>query len=205
VFTPDGRLSLVTELMVGESLEDALTARDAAGVRFSLEDLRFVFEPLVSTIALAHENHIVHRDLKPGNVFLDRRDGTVRVRLMDFGFARLTRLTRLTAAGFVAGSPSYIAPEVWLDQPATELSDVYALGAMMFRALGGRPPFESANMVEVYLAATNGPRPSLAALRPDLPRGIDDWVAQALAIRPSDRFWTPAATYQALAGTLGGG
>ena len=201
-FTPDGRLCLVTELMIGEDLEDALMRREAAGQRFEREELTEVFLPLVTTLERAHAAHIIHRDLKPGNVFLDRSSGRTRVRLMDFGFARFSKLKKLTAAGFVAGSPSYIAPEVLAEAPATPLADVYGLSAMMFRAFAGRPPFVAESAVAILRAAMTAPRPSLHALRPDLPAGVDDWVAHGLAASPEERFSTPTATYRALCSVL---
>jgi eukaryotic-like serine/threonine-protein kinase len=203
-FSPDGRLCLVVELLEGEDLEEALLSREARGVAFAPGELAFVFEPLVTTLERAHEVHIIHRDLKPANVFIDRRGGgTPRVRLMDFGFAKLLRLSKLTMDGFVAGSPSYIAPESWLERPSAASVDVYALGAMMFRAFAGRPPFAAENLVEVFRGVTTGPRPSLHALRPDLPPSVDGWVEQALAISPEQRFRTPRAVYHALASVLG--
>lgn len=202
-FTPDGRLCIVTELMIGEDLEDALLRREAAGDTFRPDEVPVIFEPIVRALEHAHAAHIVHRDLKPSNVFLDRRRGTLRVRLMDFGFARFARRKRLTAAGFVAGSPSYIAPEIAMELPVTESADVYALSAMMFRALGRRVPFVGEGAIAVLRAAMQAPRPSLHALRPDLPARVDDWVEHGLAAKPEERFATARATYAALCSVLG--
>ncbi len=202
-FTTDGRLCLVQELLVGENLEEALENMAGKGLVFRVADVPFLFEPIVATLERAHALDIIHRDLKPENVFLENSPNGMRVRLMDFGFAKFGRMTRLTVEGFVAGSPSYIAPESWLDKPVTPSVDVYAVGAMLFRTLAGRPPFDTANMLEMYKLATRADRPSLHALRPDLPNDVDLWVKQALAIEPNDRFRTPRASYRALCSVLG--
>lgn len=202
-FTNDGRLCLVQEMLLGEDLEDALVKMEGRGLHFRTADLPFLYEPIVTTLERAHALDIVHRDLKPENVFLETQGESMRVRMMDFGFAKFSRMTKLTMDGFVAGSPSYIAPESWLDRPVTPGVDVYAMAAMIFRTLAGRPPFATKDMMEMYKLATRAERPSLHALRPDLPRDVDDWVRQALAIDPNERFRTPRASYRALCSVLG--
>jgi serine/threonine-protein kinase len=81
--------------------------------------------------------------------------------------------------------------------------DVYAMGAVIFRCLGGRTPFVEKDLLALLKAVTGGPRPSLHALRPDLPPTIDDWVAQALAIDPNDRFLRILGMWRAFRGVLG--
>lgn len=207
-WTQDGALCLVLELLKGKDLDDYLSELESQGGQMTPTELVELFEPLVDTLELAHENGIVHRDLKPGNVFV--LDGTPHtVRLLDFGFAKFTRLPGLTRAGHIAGSPSYIAPETWRDRPPDRRVDVYALGALVFRALAGHPPFVAKHLAELLHMVSSGERPSLSALRPDLPARIDDWVAHALAIDPDERFDTVRALWTALTnvferGTLGG-
>ena len=133
--------------------------------------------------------------LKPSNVFILDNG---QVRLLDFGFAKFTRMRPLTLAGMAAGSPSYIAPEIWRDAPLLDQRiDVYSLGAIMFRALAGRPPFVSADLSELLMLVTTAPRPSLHELRPDLHPRIDDWVQHALAAAPGERFSSVRALYNA--------
>ncbi|MEB2310518.1 MAG: serine/threonine-protein kinase [Sorangiineae bacterium] len=187
-WTHDSLLSIVMELLHGRTFEDHLLAREAEGRRLDASELVPIIEPLVATLEIAHGEHILHRDIKPSNVFvLDPAHGG-GVRLLDFGFVKFTRLKRLTADGFVAGSPSYLAPEAWRgERELDERADIYGLGAVIFRALAGAPPFTGV-LGDIYRAATSAPRPSLHALRPDLPKEIDDWVAQALAIQRELRF-----------------
>ncbi|MFO0696735.1 MAG: serine/threonine-protein kinase [Polyangiales bacterium] len=201
-FTSDGRLGLVIEMLEGQDLESALERLEFEGREPSAAEVPFVFAPIVDTLERAHALDIVHRDLKPANVFLERKEGLVRVRLLDFGFAKLSRMPRLTQQGTIAGSPSYIAPESWFDHPVTPLVDVYALGATIFRFLAGEPPFTGEGPMAIMRKVTLGPRPSLHAFRPDLPPEIDDWAAMALAVRPEERFQSARALYRALESVL---
>ena len=199
--TPDGAHALVMELLRGEELAEYLHRLKQSGERLSVPELLAILEPVATTLEVAHSQGIVHRDLKPGNVFLVR-EPAFAVRVLDFGFARFLRKKALTAAGFIAGSPSYIAPEAWRGEGVDHRADIYSLGAIVFRALGGRAPFETNDLRELLTLATTSERPSLHALRPDLPSEIDDWVNMALAIDPDDRFLKVKGFWTALAQCL---
>jgi serine/threonine-protein kinase len=198
-WTADGHFAIVMELLQGRDLETVCRGFERAGERAPLDFVLSVFEPVVSTIERAHEHGIVHRDLKPGNVFVLDGGG---VRLLDFGFAKFLRKARITAMGVIAGSPSYVAPEMWMGREADTGVDVYALGALIFRTLGGRPPF-SGTMGRLLEVVVSAPRPSLRALRPELPPAIDDWVPSALAIKPQERFQTVRALWTAFVNAVG--
>jgi len=195
-WSDDGALCLVMELLEGWDLEDHLRRLEAEGQLIAPSELLKLIEPVVSTLEVAHDRGILHRDLKPANIFVLESGG---VRLVDFGFAKFVRERRFTADGFIAGSPSYIAPEIWLDSKHIDHRiDVYSLAAVVFRALAGKPPFSSKDIVEVLKLATRAERPSLHALRPELPTVVDDWVQHALAIDPNERFSRVRAMWTAL-------
>jgi serine/threonine protein kinase len=187
---PNGSLCLVMELLEGTDLEKHLSELEAREERLALPRLSAIIEPIVDTLERAHDAGIIHRDLKPGNIFLVK-DGE-GVRLFDFGLSRSKKAVRLTQAGTVMGSPSYIAPEVWKgDSDALDARvDVYSLGVILFRALSGHLPFAGATLKESFELASRAQRPSLRALRPDLSPKVDAWVAQALAIEPDRRYQT---------------
>jgi serine/threonine-protein kinase len=203
VWTEDGSLCLVMELLHGQDLEALLCGYEDRGERLSLRDFPGLFQPVAETLEAAHSIGIVHRDLKPRNIYVVDAEHGGGVRLLDFGFAKFIRMPSFTAAGFIAGSPSYIAPESWMGKPPDHRVDVYAFGAVMFRALAGQPPFYSPDLREMLMLVTNDARPRLHALRPDLPREVDDWVEQALAVDPEQRFLGARACYRALVGLLG--
>jgi eukaryotic-like serine/threonine-protein kinase len=186
----NGARCLSMELLRGQDLDDYLRDIEAQGYRMEVPTLVEFMEPVVATLERAHQRGIVHRDLKPGNVFVLGRGGPGGVRLLDFGLAWSDASAPITRDGIVIGSPSYIAPEVWAGNPRAldRRTDVYSLGAIVFRALAGSVPFPVASLQEKLVAATTAPRPSLHAQRPDLPIQVDDWVRRALAIDPAGRF-----------------
>jgi serine/threonine protein kinase len=135
VVVDDGQPVVVLELvpsrnlatMIGES--GALTSAQAAVVGYAT----------AGGLRAAHRSGITHRDVKPGNVLI-ADDG--RVKLTDFGIARNAADAPMTSVGLVLGSPAYIAPEVAAGQPVTPAADLWGLGATLFAAIEGRPPYD---------------------------------------------------------------
>jgi serine/threonine protein kinase len=186
------RAAIIFELVDGETLADRL-ARD--GALPPAEAARIGAE-LAEALAHAHERGIVHRDIKPGNVLLER-DG--RARLVDFGIARLLEResAHLTTAGTVTGTLRYLAPEQLAGEDASPSTDLYALGAVLFEMLAGRPAFEAATPVALVDAQRHPPAAiagvppglaeiSLTALDPDPARR----PASAAAMAAELRTWT---------------
>jgi eukaryotic-like serine/threonine-protein kinase len=197
VWGEDGALFLIMELLHGANLEACLETAADQGKQLTRQDLVPIMEPVASTLETAHACGILHRDLKPSNIFV-QTDGSVR--LLDFGFAKFLRMRTVTLAGHVAGSPSYIAPESWKEETESldQRIDVYGFSAVAFRALAGRPPFVGDSVLDIMRQCSSAPRPSLCALRPDLPPAVDDWVQLALAIEREERFVTVRAAWSAL-------
>jgi serine/threonine-protein kinase len=198
----DGGAAIVMELLHGEDLEDLMRRYTAHDVPMPIDLVVRLLSPIVATLEAAHERGIVHRDVKPGNVFvLDSTTGDVR--LLDFGFAKLASAIGITKPEELAGTPSYIAPELWMGgaRAADPRCDVYSLAVLVFRLLGGRHPFEG-TLLEIMREATSAMRPSLHALRSELPPSVDEWAGQALAIRPDDRFARIGAMWAALLSCL---
>jgi serine/threonine-protein kinase len=202
VWGEQGELFLIMELLRGSNLETYLELLREHGQRLEVPQVLAIFEPLVATLEVAHAAGILHRDLKPSNIFV-QLDGSVR--LLDFGFAKFLRMRSVTQAGHVAGSPSYIAPECWKESTEVldQRIDVYGLSAVLFRVLGGRAPFVGERVIEIMRQCISAERPSLCALRPELPPAVDDWVKSALAIEPEERFGNARAAWTALKTALG--
>lgn len=204
-WTSDGAMCLVMELLHGLDLDDHFQSYEQRGEHIQERELVALLSPIADTLEAAHAQGIIHRDLKPPNIFVVDAAHGGGVRLLDFGFAKFTRMKGMTGFGQIAGSPSYIAPEAWQGD-SSQLDhrvDIYAFGAIVFRGLGGKPPFQHTDLMDLILAVTKGPRPSLVALRPDLPRDLDDWVAQSLAIDREERFIRVRGQLAALRGILG--
>jgi serine/threonine-protein kinase len=142
----------------------------------------------------AHRHGVIHRDIKPANVMLGE-DGVVKI--MDFGIAKLERLEESQPAGLV-GSPYYMSPEQVSEQPVGPPSDLYALGAVMFQLLTGRPPFLAESYHALIYQIVHVEPPRLRDLRPDLPASLDRLMSKALAKAVEDRFQSGAEFGSAL-------
>jgi hypothetical protein len=134
VTDPEG-LWLVMEYVEGSTLAGLVSAEGA----LSQARATALLVQAADALTAAHEAGIVHRDVKPSNILVSAED---RVKLSDFGIARAEADSSLTQTGLVTGSPAYLAPEVASGQSATDASDVWSLGATLFHALSGRPPYE---------------------------------------------------------------
>ncbi|HUS30672.1 MAG TPA: serine/threonine-protein kinase [Kofleriaceae bacterium] len=182
-----GHHYLVMELLQGEDLGMLLRRRG----RLPAEELLPIIDQLVGVIEAAHASGIVHRDLKPQNIFLVASEGGAPlVKLLDFGVARLVEGSELTQSAMLIGSPGYLAPE----QVATEFgevgprADVFALGAITYRALTGQSAFPARNAAAaVYEAVHRDPdRPS--KLDASLHADLDAFMVLALAKQPAKRY-----------------
>ncbi|PWR07732.1 serine/threonine protein kinase, partial [Micromonospora sicca] len=139
----------------------------------------------------AHLAGIVHRDVKPGNLLV-KRDGSVV--LVDFGIARSTTMAGITAAHMVLGTASYMSPEQAAGQPVSPATDVYALGAVAYYCLAGRPPFEGENPLQVAMRHVQD---EPAPLPPGTPPAVLEVVRRALEKGPADRYPGAAAMAEA--------
>ena len=136
----------------------------------------------------AHEKGLLHRDLKPANVLIDRQD---RVRVTDFGLAKVLDADGgLTASGAALGTPHYMAPEqaVGHSDRATRQTDVYALGAILFACVTGRPPIVAGSVMETLVRVAHEPPPLLRGVRKDAPRDLETIVAKCLEKLPGLRY-----------------
>jgi len=191
--TDDGLPFLVMELLEGRSMESWLTA---AGGTLEVRDVLAIADQVLSVLAAFHAAGVVHRDIKPGNLFVMT---TGRIKVLDFGLARL-RSSKLavssTAAGIVLGTASYMPPEQ--AQGKSDLldarADVFAVGAVMFRALTGRPVHDASSVTERLVRAMKEKAPSLRDVSPrELPSGVAEVVDKALAFSRDDRWESAAA------------
>ncbi|MDC3958981.1 serine/threonine-protein kinase [Polyangium jinanense] len=194
-FTAAGDPFLAMEWLDGEDLSARL-ARGRLGVEESVALLLAVAEAL----AIAHARGVVHRDIKPGNVFLVGRS-LDRVRLLDFGIARPGLMSpRLTETGAVLGTPGYMAPEQARGAAEVDArADVFALGAVLFECLTGKPAFVGQHVMAVLAKVMFEDPPLVRELRREVPAMLEAIVACMLAKEPADRPANAAEVAEALA------
>lgn len=192
VVEDDDKPWLVMEYLSSRSLETVLTDRGT----LSPDEVARIGTQLAAALAAAHAAGIVHRDVKPSNVLI-AEDGTAK--LTDFGISRTIGDGTMTATGDIAGTPGFFAPEVARGEQATFASDVFALGATLYNALEGAPPFGSAdNQIALLYKAANGEitppsnagplEPVLLRMlhRPPNERPVMPTVRQELTAAPAD-------------------
>jgi len=169
----------------GESLDARI-----AGAPLEPRKAAEILEAVAQAVQYAHEKGVVHRDLKPANILLDNAG---HPRITDFGLARpVTGHSGLTASGEIVGTPSYMPPE----QAAGKLdeigpaSDVYALGAVLYAMLTGRPPFQAPNPLDTLLQVLEQEPIAPRRRNPHVPRDLETICLKALEKNPDRRYRT---------------
>ena len=183
----DGTLYIAMERLDGHDLAAILRRRGRLSVRACHRLVHHICRGLTA----AHEQGVIHRDIKPHNLFAHRESSTRNVwKVLDFGVSKWTTgAETLTHAGCVVGTPRYMAPEQARGHELDHRTDLYALGAVLYRCLTGAPPFQGSGFNAVAAAAYQRPtRPQVVA--PDLDGQISDFLSIAMAPDPVDRFST---------------
>ncbi len=140
-------------------------------------------------LAFAHERGVVHRDIKPGNIMV-LKDG--RVKVMDFGIARLAENSVKTQTGTLLGSPQYMSPEQIAATGLDGRSDIFSLGVVLYEMLTGARPFAGEDVTSLLISIANMAAKPPRHLQPALPPVIDQIVARALKKRPEERYQSMA-------------
>jgi serine/threonine-protein kinase len=198
--TDDGTFYYVMEYLPGMSLSE-LVKRDGP---LPPGRVIYVFRQVCAGLAEAHGLGLVHRDLKPGNIFLAVRGGEADVaKVLDFGLVKLTKdpeAPELSSDLTVSGTPMYMAPEQALgDRSLDARADIYALGAMMYYALTGRPPFTGETAFAIMMAQARDPVVPPSQVHPGVPADLEQVVLRCLVKKPADRFPSVRALGDALA------
>jgi eukaryotic-like serine/threonine-protein kinase len=191
----DGRVGLWMELIRGRSLAEIVETRGAFGPR----EAAIVGLDLCRALAAVHRSGVVHRDVKAQNVM--REEGG-RIVLMDFGTGMELR-TQGVADRKISGTPIYMAPEVLRGEPATERSDLYSLGVLLYHLVTRSFPHDAGSFHALREQHARGGGKLLRDQRPDLPEAFIRVVERALAGDAEDRFATAGQMEQALSAALG--
>jgi serine/threonine-protein kinase len=179
--TQDKQRYYAMEFIDGGSLQDVLKKRR----RLTWEQAIQVGRQLCSALEHAHNAGIIHRDLKPANLFISRRG---RLKLGDFGIARDTEATALTAAGKTVGTYAYMAPEqIHGNAPISRKTDLYATGCLLFETLTGETPFVGDNPAEMLMQHLNDYPRNVREVVSDCPIWLDELIERLLAKEPDER------------------
>jgi len=187
----NGSPYIVTELLHGETLRERLRHGP-----MRLREATDVGIDIARGLAAAHDAGIVHRDLKPENIFLTK---DVRVKILDFGLAKLNPAKSVSAdgptasfqqqtnPGHVLGTVGYMSPEQVRGQAADARSDIFAAGAVLYEMLTGKRAFQKATSAETMSAILNEDPPAVSQLAPSVPPGLQRIVNRCLSKNPEQR------------------
>jgi Tol biopolymer transport system component len=193
----DGRFFLTMELVEGRSLADALPA---AGL--PLDRLLKVAIPVADAMAAAHQKGITHRDLKPANIMLGEGEHEGRVKVLDFGLAKLAEApaavagattlptTPITGDGRILGTVAYMSPEQAEGKPIDVRSDLFSLGVILYEMATGRRPFTGDTNISIISSIVKDTPKSVTEINPALPRDLGRIIRRALSKDLERRYQT---------------
>jgi WD40 repeat protein/tRNA A-37 threonylcarbamoyl transferase component Bud32 len=176
----EGKPYFSLEFCGGGSLERKLN-----GTPLPAREAATLVETLARAMQAAHSQKIIHRDLKPANVLL-LEDGTPKI--TDFGLAKKLDAAGQTQSGAILGTPSYMAPEQTGGQAVSPLADVYALGAILYECLTGRPPFKAATVLDTILQVSRDEPVPPSQLQSRAPRDLETICLKCLQKDPRKRY-----------------
>jgi serine/threonine-protein kinase len=172
-----GSAYLVMEIVSGDSLARIIEKR----IRLTEIEVLSIVEQTAKALHAAHEDGLVHRDIKPGNLLITPSG---KVKITDFGIARVADQVALTATGQVMGTVQYLSPEQATGKPATASTDIYSLGIVAYEALTGRRPFTGESQMAIAMAQINDKPP---AFGDDIDKRVQELVMSCLAKKPNQR------------------
>jgi serine/threonine protein kinase/uncharacterized protein HemY len=192
--TSDGQPFIVMELVKGETLSDLLAAS-----ALNLPRVLEIVEAVADALTEAHARGIVHRDIKPSNIIINERG---KVKVLDFGLAKQihedrshktspdaqTLLATQTRSGVVVGTPLYLSPEQATGTSVDGRSDLFALGAVLYECIAGRPAFSGTSVIEIGAQVIHINPPVPSSINPRITPEVDRITMKALAKRPEDRY-----------------
>ena len=187
----DGILYVAMELLDGQPLRDHLSRSP----QMALDALVPILCQVCDALTATHAGGVIHRDIKPSNLQVCE-DG--RVKVVDFGVARLAGYGRVTSSGLAVGTVRYMAPEQLTGGAVDERVDIYSLGIVMYEALAGEHPFDRTGSDDPVGAILVGRATPLSTHRPDLPPEVTRVVHRAMARVPTERFGSAEALAEAL-------
>lgn len=172
---------IVMEYVKGKTLKDYLREHGA----LETQTVIHIMTQLAEGVLYAHQNNIIHRDLKSQNIMIT--DDQV-VKITDFGIALSSNEADMTQTNTIMGSVHYLAPELARGNLATERSDIYALGIILYELLTGDVPFKGEGAVNIALQHLEAEMPSIKLVKEELPNSLDNIISRCTCKLPSDRY-----------------
>ncbi|HEY9777650.1 MAG TPA: serine/threonine-protein kinase [Planktothrix sp.] len=189
--TPDGNAYLAMDYVRGQPLERQLASKGALPTDVAVD----IFIQVSDALAHAHSKKIVHRDLKPSNIMLTESPHGMKVKIVDFGIAKVLQdleevKVKLTQTGEAVGSPLYMSPEQCLGQQLDARSDIYSFGCVMYEAITGRAAFAAESVFGTLFKQTNEMPAGFAAANPAVAKNgqLERIVFKSLAKDPNTRY-----------------
>ncbi len=176
------QLWIVTELIHGRNLAQILETTPSGWLHPAIA--ASIVREICRALGSAHEHGVVHRDVKPENVMITHQ-GTVK--LMDFGIAKIQRITNMTQTGIFMGSPSYMSPEQVRGRDVDNRSDIYSLGVLFYELITGKLPFTGSSTADIAMRILNGDFAHPKFIMAGIPDALDQCIVQCLALTPENR------------------
>lgn len=200
----NGLVYLVMELVEGESLRSIMKQQGPLTPSAAAE----ILSQICAALDEAHRQHIVHRDLKPDNIIVTTAAGGLRVKVLDFGIAKMRDLSvtanDLTQTGTVLGTPRYMSPEQCMGEELDGRSDIYSLGIVLYEMLSGVVPFNSPTLTALVMQHVTQPPPPLRAINISISVAIERVVMRALEKQREARQQTAGGLAQELRDAISG-
>ncbi|MBN1653351.1 MAG: serine/threonine protein kinase [Deltaproteobacteria bacterium] len=191
----NGSPLLIMEMLEGKSLQQELDRVNT----LPIEQVFYLLLPLLGALSHAHDQGIIHRDIKPANIFLcTDAGGKIVPKMLDFGISMVRDSTRVTESGLVVGTVQYMSPEQAQGLEIGPPTDIWAMGAVFFRCLAGKVPFEGEQAANVLLNIVSKPPPDLTAVACGVGPRVASTIERALRYDVSKRYADIRAFAQAL-------
>lgn len=194
---------VVMDYIEGGTLADYIRSTSQTGKLLSIPAIVHLFSSIGMAVDYAHQQHIIHGDLKPANILLDKQNtahsSIGEPMVTDFGMARLVGPTGGNTGVWWNSSPLYISPEQVMGAPASEHSDIYSLGIMLYEICTGTLPFLGNNAAAIMMQQVNTMPASPSLINPNLPPALSAVIMRCIAKEPAARFPSASAMVAALA------
>jgi serine/threonine-protein kinase len=200
----DGLIYLVMEMVEGENLRSLIQKQGPLAPAAAAE----IINQVCAALDEAHAQGIIHRDLKPDNIVVWFVTNGLRIKVLDFGIARMRDVSisagNLTQTGAVMGTPHYMSPEQCMGAEIDSRSDIYSLGIVLYEMLSGQVPFRSTASTAVAIQHVTQEPPPLRSINLSISPAVEAVVMRALQKRPEDRPQTAGALAQELRESVSG-